>query len=76
MQTAGFYRSENSLEDFLQGKTHLVIPPLFALDLTQSLEKNVLDFHRQGGELVTFNYAIERGSLFYLEEKIQQKKYK
>ncbi len=62
--------SENKLKSFISDKKTLILPPLFAMDLAKAMGEEILNFNHVGGEIITFNYIIERGSLIYIEEKI------
>ncbi len=61
-----------AMAEILQNKQTLILPPSFALSMDKGISEEILRFHKQGGEVITFNYIIERGSLIYLEEKIGQ----
>ena len=62
--------SEVDLKEFLSTKKTLILPPLYAMELTKTIFDALWDFNHKGGEVITFNYIIERGSLIYIEEKI------
>ncbi len=50
-------------------KSYLIIPPAYALMPMYPINKQISDYCRHGGNVVIFNYTIERGSFIYIEEK-------
>ena len=65
------YNAEKTeLDNFLNGKDFLILPP------NQILKDTGLDslshFTKSGGNIIYFNYQIERGSLIHIEEKISE----
>lgn len=50
-----------TLEEFIEGKEFLIMPPLFTMDLNLAIGNRILQFGHNDGEILTFNYTIERG---------------
>ncbi len=56
------------INGFLTGKDYLILPPNDFL-----VKRNIYnfgDYTKNGGTIINFNYQIERGSLIYIEERI------
>ena len=64
--------SDTQLAKIIADKKTLVLPPFSALGSIKWASGTVLDFYKSGGEIITFRYAIEKGSLIYVEEKTGQ----
>lgn len=56
------------IEKFLSDKDYLILPPSAVVENTDML--NLDDFITGGGQVIYFNYQIERGALIYIEERI------
>ena len=59
------------LESFVSDRTVLVTPPGFAAQLSGEHLRVINRFRMNGGQLIDFEYQIERGSLLHLEELIR-----
>ena len=60
-----------AIEQFIDEKDVLIVPPGFAAQLPSELLHAINLFRQRGGQLIDFAYQIERGSLLYLEELIK-----
>ncbi len=63
--------SAEELESFVANKSVLVVPPGFAAQLPGGYLTAINRFRLNGGQLIDFEYQIERGSLLHLEELIK-----
>lgn len=63
------------LKEFMKDKKYLIMPPLFAMNFNLFVGNEILQFGHRDGEIIIFNYTIERGSLIYIEEKIKETLY-
>jgi len=59
------------LEGFVSDRSVLVTPPGFAAQLSGEHLRVINRFRMNGGQLIDFEYQIERGSLLHLEELIR-----
>ncbi len=59
------------LESFVSDRSVLVTPPGFAAQLSGEQLRVINRFRMNGGQLIDFEYQIERGSLLHLEELIR-----
>lgn len=72
-----FFGNGKKMEEFLQDKTTVIVPQSAESFATASESRLLLHFEQEGGSLVRYNYAVDRGSLLYVEEltkKILNKK--
>lgn len=58
--------------DFMKNKKYLIMPPLFTMDLNLAIGNRILQFGHSDGEIITFNYTIERG-VSYLYQRTNVK---
>lgn len=63
--------SVDELELFVSDKDVLIVPPGYAAQLPSGLLQVLNRFRMNGGQLIDFDYQIERGSLMHLEELIK-----
>lgn len=63
--------SAEQLEKFVVDKNVLIMPPGYAAQLPGSLLQVLNRFRLNDGQLIDFDYQIERGSLMHLEELIK-----
>ncbi|MCK5759405.1 MAG: hypothetical protein KAH14_09965, partial [Clostridiales bacterium] len=54
--------------DFITNKDYLILPPHDFL--VENSIYNFSNYTKNGGTIINFNYQIERGSLIYIEERI------
>lgn len=59
-----------SVKRFLREKDFLIIPQSYRLE-NSLLEEDLNYFIKNGGKIIEFKYQIERGSLIYIEEQIE-----
>ncbi len=74
-EVLGFNISGNQVEelaDFVAGRSVLIVPPGYAAQLQSGQLKVLNRFRLDGGQLIDFEYQIERGSLLHLEELIRR----
>jgi len=64
------WTDRDEFEAFVADKRHLVMPPLYSLELQPEVYEALFDFLRRGGDVVIFNPVIERGSILHIEERI------
>ncbi len=57
-----------NINGFLIGKDYLILPPHDFL--VENKIYNFANYTKNGGTIINFNYQIERGSLIYIEERI------
>lgn len=60
----------NSIKRFLREKNFLIIPQSYCMENTV-LGEGLQRFLEKGGKVIEFKYQIERGSLVYIEEQIE-----
>ncbi|NCB40889.1 MAG: GntR family transcriptional regulator [Erysipelotrichia bacterium] len=63
--------SSEKLGEFVADKNVLILPPGYAAQLPSDYLGLINRFRLDGGQLIDFDYQIERGSLLYLEELIK-----
>ncbi len=71
---AGFIAGNASVEElegFVADKHVLILPPGYAAQLPGALLPVLNRFRLNGGQVIDFDYQIERGSLMHLEELIK-----
>jgi DNA-binding transcriptional regulator YhcF (GntR family) len=66
-----FSVSEGDFEGFVAERSVLIVPPGFASQLSSAQLHALNAFRQRGGQLIDFEYQIERGSLLHLEELIK-----
>lgn len=67
-----YYESSPAeIEEFIDDKDVLIVPPGFVAQLPSELLQLINRFRQRGGQLIDFAYQIERGSLLHLEELIK-----
>jgi len=64
-------RSVDELELFVSDKDVLIVPPGYAAQLPAKMLQVLNRFRMNDGQLLDFDYQIERGSLMHLEELIK-----
>lgn len=62
--------SSEEFDYFTKDKDVLILPPLYAMELSEKLSHKLFEFNHRGGDIILFNYTIERGSIIYIEERI------
>jgi DNA-binding transcriptional regulator YhcF (GntR family) len=67
-------RQSERLGEFTADKDVLIVPPGFTAALDRPQGPIVAAFTERGGKIIPFDYQIERGSLVYLEERINSLK--
>lgn len=65
-----FNTDKNSIKGFLREKDFIIIPQSFRLEDMVPGE-SLRGFLQRGGKVIEFKYQIERGSLVYIEEQIE-----
>lgn len=63
--------SVDELELFVSNKDVLIVPPGYAAQLPAGMLQILNRFRMSDGQLIDFDYQIERGSLMHLEELIK-----
>ncbi|MFQ3619826.1 MAG: GntR family transcriptional regulator [Spirochaetales bacterium] len=63
---------EREIGAFLQKVDVLIIPPGYSFPISRENKAILQRFREEGGKIIPFEYRIERGSLLYLEERIQE----
>jgi len=53
-------------------KRHLVMPPIYAIELKAEVYEGLFEFLRGGGDVVIFNPIIDRGILLHIEERVMK----
>jgi len=66
-----FWQNEEALPAFLADRDVLIVPPVFDLQKVRSNVNPVREFRQRGGEVIPFDYQIERGSLLQVEERLR-----
>ncbi len=67
---SAFEENANDMEMFLDGLDYLIVPPDSQLELSEDYRPFIRKFRENGGEIIFFEYKIQRGSLIYLEDQI------
>jgi DNA-binding transcriptional regulator YhcF (GntR family) len=67
-------REIERLGEFTADKDVLIVPPGFTASLDRPTAPLVAALTERGGKIIPFDYQIERGSLVYLEERINSLK--
>ena len=62
--------SDMQMAKLIAHKKTLIIPPFYALNGAKWPSGEILNFYKQGGDIIMFRYTVEKGSLIYIEEKI------
>lgn len=65
-----FKADVKTIKRFLREKKFLIIPQSYRLDNSVCSE-DIQRFLKNGGKIIEFKYQIERGSLIYIEEQIE-----
>lgn len=63
--------SAEELDSFVSDKATLIMPPGYAAQLAHDYLRVINRFRLNGGQLIDFDYQIERGSLLHLEDLIK-----
>jgi len=71
----GKWTDRDEFDAFALDKRHLVIPPLYCLELQAEVYEGLFEFLRRGGDVVIFNPVIERGSVLHIEERVMRTLY-
>jgi DNA-binding transcriptional regulator YhcF (GntR family) len=58
-----------AIKKFLRVKDYLIIPQSYDL-LNSAYKEELQDFVNRGGDIIEFKYQIDRGSLIYIDEQI------
>jgi len=66
------WTGRDEFDEFASDKRHLVMPPLYSLELQAEVYEALFEFLRRGGDVVIFNPVIERSSLLYIEERVMK----
>ena len=66
------WADRDEFDAFVADKRHLVMPPLYSLELQPEVYEGLFEFLRRGGDVIVFDYVIERGSLLYIDERIME----
>ncbi len=64
--------SDDDLAGFVADRSVLIVPPGFVAQLQSGQLKSINRFRLDGGQVIDFEYQIERGSLLHLEELIRR----
>ncbi len=67
------YQAEERLPSFLKGLDVLIMAPNSPLYENDAFSQQLDEFKKQGGQVLTLNYQIERGSLIYIEEQLSKR---
>jgi DNA-binding transcriptional regulator YhcF (GntR family) len=62
------------LAEFIAQRDVLIVPPVFSTLRNRETAPILTSFTERGGQIIPFDYQIERGSLVYLEERIKNLK--
>ena len=62
-------------DKFIADKKHLIVPPFYSLNLRPEIYEKIFDFIRDGGNVIMFNYTIEKSFYVYIEEKVAKMLY-
>jgi len=63
---------ESALPEFLEQLDIVFVPPGYTLQRAHESVRSVQEYTARGGRVISFDYQIERGSLLFVEERIQQ----
>jgi len=64
-----------AFDKFIEGKRYLIVPPFYCLDLKPEIYEKIFGFVRDGGSIISFNYAIEKSFFVYIEEMVAKMLY-
>jgi len=66
----GKWTDRDEFDAFVMDKRHLVMPPLYSLELNAEVYEGLFEFLRRGGDVIIFNPVITRGSVLHIEERV------
>lgn len=66
------FGSEKKLEEFLRDKTTVIVPKYFEAFASSGETQLILQFEKDGGRLIRYNYAVDRGSFLYVEQLVKR----
>ena len=66
------WADREEFDAFTTQKRYLITPPLYSMNIKPEVYEGLYEFLRSGGDIITFNYEIERSSLLRIEEKVQK----
>jgi len=66
------WTDRDEFDAFALDKRHLIMPPLYSLELQAEVHEGLFEFLRRGGDVVIFNPVIERGSVLHIEERVMR----
>jgi len=61
----------DSLPEFIEGLDVVIVPAGYSLQKNRDHLAALQAFSERGGNIISFDYQIERGSLVYVEERLQ-----
>ncbi len=67
-----FEEEPEKFPEFIKDCDILITPPKCLLENRKELQIYFMRFRKAGGEILRFDYQIERGALIHIEEKISQ----
>ena len=60
------------LSSFIQNHDVLIVYPGANAQLAKSFKQELADLFKRGGEVIEYNYQIERGTLIRIDEKVSE----
>jgi len=63
---------KDEFDSFISDKRYLIMPPLYGIDIMSEVYEGLFAFLREGGDIIPFNYEIDRSSLLHIEERVQK----
>jgi len=66
------WTDKDGFDNFVADKRYLIMPPLYSMEIMTTVYDGLFDFLRRGGDIIVFNYEIERTSLLHVEERVQK----
>ena len=64
--------NNEKLKAFLLEKDVIVLPEGYGAFASEQEKETLMAFHREGGQVISYDYKIDRGSFLYVEELIKK----
>ena len=66
------WTDRDEFDAFIADKRHLIMPPMYSMELQAEVYEGLFEFLRLGGDVVVFNPMIERSSVLHIEERVMR----
>jgi len=66
------WTDRDAFDAFVSDKRHLVMPPMYALELQAEVYEGLFEFLRGGGDVIIFSPVVERKSVLHIEERVMK----